>query len=149
MRILARERALDIISEENCQRVIDGIYICGLDYLMVKRFVIASIADDVFGFVGDYVPILDVRCDKYLMYYGIPKALFSDRFVIPGWRIAESGSSVIVHSCIEDDMEFFEVEEFVFLKVPLSMFGFGSVELYGDLVDLLKKKTLYMVRFLY
>jgi hypothetical protein len=46
-------------------------------------------------------------------------------------------------------MEFFEVEEFVFLKVPLSMFGFGSVELYGDLIDLLKKKTLYMARFLY
>jgi hypothetical protein len=148
MRFLARERALDILSEESCVSAGGGRYICGLDYLLVKRFVIATVADDVFGFVGD-VPVLDVGCEKYLMYYGVPRVLFDARFGVEGWRIVESQDSVVVYNCIDDIMEFYEVESFVFYKVPLSMFGFGSIDVYRDLIDLLRKKSLYMVRFLY
>ena len=148
MRFLARERVLDVLGEENCVRVLGDLFICGLDYLLVKRIVFASIVDDAYGFVGD-VPILPVSCDKYLLYYGVPKALFSDRFVVPGWRTAESHDSVIVYDCFDDVMEFFEVESFVFYKVPLSMFGFGLAELYSYLIDLLRKKSLYMLRFVY
>jgi len=148
MRFLAREPAVEILGEENCIRVLSDLYVCGLDYLLVKHIVIASIADDVFGFVGD-VPILPVSCDKYLLYYGVPRALFSDKFVVPGWRTVESRDSVIVYDCFDDVMEFFEVESFVFYKVPLSMFGFGLAELYSYLIDLLRKKSLYMLRFFY
>jgi hypothetical protein len=148
MRFLAREVALDILGEENCVSAGGGRYLCGLDYLMVKRFVLAEVADDVFGFVGD-VPILDVRCEKYLMYYGVPKVLFDVRFVVPGWKTVESHDSVVVYNCIEDAMEFLEVEVFLFNKVPLSIFGFGSVDMYGLLIDLLRKKSLYMLRFYY
>ena len=148
MRFLAREPAVEILGEENCIRVLSDLYVCGLDYLLVKRIVFVSIVDDVYGFVGD-VPILPVSCDKYLLYYGVPKALFSDRFVVPGWRTVESRDSVIVYDCFDDVMEFFEVEMFTFLKVPLSMFGFGLAELYGYLIDLLRKKSLYMLRFVY
>jgi hypothetical protein len=148
MRFLAREVALDILGEENCVSAGGGRYLCGLDYLLVKRFVLAEVADDVFGFVGD-VPILDVRCEKYLMYYGVPKVLFDVRFVVPGWKTVESHDSVVVYNCIEDAMEFLEVEVFLFNKVPLSIFGFGSVDMYGLLIDLLRKKSLYMLRFYY
>jgi hypothetical protein len=148
MRFLARERALDVLGEENCVSAGGGWYICGLDYLLVKRFVLADVAGDVFAFVGD-VPALDVRCENYLMYYGVPGVLFNERFVVPGWRRVESQDSVIVYECLDDVMEFFEVESFVFHKVPLSMFGFGSAELYGLLIGLLRAKGLYMVRYLY
>ncbi|MCR6669503.1 MAG: hypothetical protein NDF51_05845 [archaeon YNP-WB-040] len=147
MRFLAREPAVEILGEENCIRVLSDLYVCGLDYLLVKRIVFASIVDDAYGFVGD-VPILPT-CGKYLLYYGVPKALFSDRFVVPGWRTAESRDSVVVYDCFDDVMEFFEVEVFTFMKVPLSMFGFGLAELYGYLIDLLRKKSLYMLRFVY
>ena len=147
MRFLAREPAVEILGEENCIRVLSDLYVCGLDYLLVKRIVFASIVDDAYGFVGD-VPILPT-CGKYLLYYGVPKALFSDRFVVPGWRTAESRDSVVVYDCFDDVMEFFEVEVFTFMKVPLSMFGFGSVDLYSRLVDLLRGKSLYMLRFFY
>jgi hypothetical protein len=148
MRFLAREGALDILGEENCVSAGGGRYICGLDYLLVKRFVLAEVADDVFAFVGD-VPVIDVVCEKYLMYYGVPSVLFSDRFVVPGWRIVESRDSTVVYNCIDDVMEFFEVESFIFNKVPLSMFGFGLAELYSLLISLLKAKTLYMVHYFY
>jgi len=148
MRFLAKEEAVEILGEENCIRVLGNLYTCGLDYLLVKRFVLAEIADYVFGFVGD-VPVLDVKCEKYLMYYGVPKVLFDARFGVEGWGRAESQDSVIVYNCIEDAMEFFEVESFIFYKVPLSMFGFGLAELYGYLIDLLRKKSLYMLRFVY
>jgi hypothetical protein len=149
MRFLAREAALDVLGEENCVSAGGGRYICGIDYLMVKRFVIADVADNAFGFVGD-VPILgDVGCERYLMYYGVPGVLFNERFVVPGWKTVESQDSVVVYNCIDDIMEFYEVESFVFYKVPLSIFGFGLAELYVNLIDLLRKKSLYMVRFLY
>jgi len=148
MRILAKERVVDILGEENCIRVLGDLYICGLDYLLVKNIVIASVADDVFGFVGD-VPILKVECGKYLMYYGIPKAVFNEKFLVAGWRIVESHDSVIVYNCIDDVFDFYEIEAFIFNKVPLSMFGFGLAELYGYLIDLLRKKTLYMLRSFY
>ena len=149
MRFLARERAVDILGEENCIRILGDLYICGLDYLMVKRFVLADIADDVFGFVGNYVPVLDVQCDKYLMYYGIPKVLFDARFAVEGWMRAESQDSIIVYNCLDDVMEFFEIESFLFNKVPLSMFGFGFADLYGRLIDLLRAKGLYMLKYFY
>jgi len=148
MKFLARERAIDVLGEENCVSAGGGRYVCGLDYLLVKRFVLADVADDVFAFVGD-VPILDVECGKYLMYYGVPGLLFSERFAVPGWRKVESRDSVIVYECLDDVMEFFEVEAFVFHKVPLSMFGFGSAELYSLLIDLLRGKSLYMLRSFY
>jgi len=148
MRFLARERVVDILGEENCIRVLGDLYVCGLDYLLVKNIVIASVADDVFGFVGD-VPVLSIECGRYLMYYGVPKAVFSDRFVVPGWKVVESHDSIIVYDCIDDVFDFFEVESFVFYKVPLSMFGFGLAELYGYLIDLLRKKSLYMLRSFY
>jgi hypothetical protein len=144
MRFLAREGAIDILGEENCIRVLGDLYVCGLDYLLVKHIVIASIADDVFGFVGD-VPILSVECRR-LMYYGVPKVAFNTRFVVPGWKTVESQDSIIIYNCIDDVFEFFEAEAFVFNKVPLSMFGFGLAELYGYLIDLLRKKSLYMLR---
>jgi len=148
MKFLARERALDILGEENCVSAGGGRYICGLDYLLVKRFVLADVADDVFAFVGD-VPILDVECEKYLMYYGVPGILFNERFVVPGWRRVESQDSTIVYECLDDVMEFFEVESFIFHKVPLSMFGFGSAELYNLLINLLRGKSLYMLKYFY
>jgi hypothetical protein len=148
MRFLASEPVVEILGQENCIRVLGGLYVCGLDYLLVKRIVIASIADDVFGFVGD-VPILQVSCDKYLMYYGVPKAVFSGKFLIEGWKVVESHDSVIVYDCINDVMDFFEVESFVFYKVPLSMFWFGSIDLYSRLIDLLKAKGLYMLKYFY
>jgi hypothetical protein len=148
MRFLARERALDILGEENCIKVLGSLYVCGLDYLLVKRFVIATVADDVFGFVGD-VPILDVGCEKYLMYYGVPKVLFDARFVVEGWRRAESQDSVIVYNCIDDVMEFFEIELFIFNKVPINIFGFGSTDLYRSLIDLLRAKGLYTLKYFY
>jgi hypothetical protein len=147
MRFLARERAIDILGEENCIRVLGDLYVCGLDYLLVKNIVIASVADDVFGFVGD-VPVLSVECRR-LMYYGVPKAVFNEKFLIGGWRVVESQDSIIVYNCIDDVFEFFEVESFIFHKVPLSMFGFGSAELYTRLIDLSRKKTLYMLRSFY
>jgi hypothetical protein len=148
MRFLTREGALDILGEENCVLAGGEWYICGLDYLLVKRFVLAEIAGDVFGFVGD-VPVLNFECEKYLLYYGVPKVLFSDRFVVPGWKIVESRDSVIVYSCLDDVMEFFEVEAFIFYKVPLTMFGFGLAKLYNHLIDLLRAKSLYMLRYFY
>jgi hypothetical protein len=148
MRFLARERALDVLGEENCIKVLGDLYVCGFDYLLVKRFVLASIANDVFGFVGD-VPILNVGCEKYLLYYGVPKVVFSDRFIVPGWKIVESHDSIIVYNCIEDGMEFFEVEMFLFSKVPLNMFGFGSIDLYSRLIDLLRVKSLYTLKYFY
>jgi hypothetical protein len=110
--------------------------------------VLADIASDAFAFVGD-VPILGVECERYLMYYGVPGVLFSERFAVPGWRRVESQDSVIVYECLDDVMEFFEVEAFVFHKVPLSMFGFGSAELYSLLINLLRGKSLYMLRSFY
>jgi hypothetical protein len=148
MRFLARERAIDVLGEENCVSAGGGRYVCGLDYLLVKRFVLADVAGDVFAFVGD-VPTLDVECEKYLLYYGVPGVLFSERFVVPGWRTVESHDSIIVYNCLDDVMEFYEVESFIFHKVPLSMFGFGSAELYSSLIGLLRAKSLYMLRFLY
>jgi hypothetical protein len=148
MRLLVREAVVDILGEENCVSVGGGRYLCGLDYLLVKRFVLAEVADEVFGFVGD-VPVLDVKCERYLMYYGVPGVLFGDRFVVPGWKIVESHDSAIVYDCLDDVMEFLEVEAFVFNKVPLSIFGFGSMEMYGLLIDLLRKKSLYMAKFYY
>jgi len=148
MRLLVREAVVDILGEENCVSVGGGRYLCGLDYLLVKRFVLAEVADEVFGFVGD-VPVLDVKCERYLMYYGVPGVLFGDRFVVPGWKIVESHDSAIVYDCLDDVMEFLEVEAFVFNKVPLSMFGFGLAELYTDLIGLLKAKVLYMAKFYY
>jgi len=148
MRFLAREGAVDILGEENCIRVLGGLYVCGIDYLLVKRIVIASIANDAFGFVGD-VPILSVECERYLMYYGIPKAVFSERYLIEGWRRAESQDSIIIYNCIDDVAEFFEVESFVFYKVPLSMFGFGSIDLYNHLIDMLRAKGLYTLKYFY
>jgi hypothetical protein len=147
MRFLAKERAIDILGEENCIRVLGDLYICGLDYLLVKNIVIASVADDAFGFVGD-VPVLSVECEK-LMYYGVPKAVFNEKFLIGGWRVVESQDSVIVYNCIDDVFEFFEVESFIFHKVPLSMFGFGLAELYTRLIDLLRAKGLYMLKYFY
>jgi hypothetical protein len=148
MRFFAREKALDIIGEENCIRVLGNFYVCGLDYLLIKRYVIVEVADDVFGFVGD-VPILDVRCGKYVMYYGVPKVLFDARFAVEGWMRVESLDSIIVYGCIEDAMEFFEVEAFVFSKVPINMFGFGSIDLYSRLIDLLRAKSLYTLKYFY
>jgi hypothetical protein len=148
MRFLAKEPAVEILGEDNCVFAGASLYVCGLDYLLVKGITLASIADDVFGFVGD-VPVLNAGCNKYLMYYGIPKAVFNSRFVVSGWEIVESRDSVIVYNCIDDVFDFFEVEVFVFNKVPLSMFGFGSIELYSRLIDLSRKKTLYMLKNLY
>jgi len=148
MRFLAKEEAVEILGEENCIRVLGNLYTCGLDYLLVKRFVLAEIADYVFGFVGD-VPVLDVKCEKYLMYYGVPKVLFDAKFGVEGWGRAESQDSIIVYNCIEDAMEFFEVELFLFNKVPLSMFGFGSADLYSRLIDLLRAKGLYTLKYFY
>jgi hypothetical protein len=148
MRILAKERALDVLGEENCVKVLGDLYLCGLDYLLVKHVVIASIADDVFGFVGD-VPILPTSCERYLLYYGVPSVLFSNRFIVPGWKTVESQDSIIVYDCFDDVMEFYEVESFIFYKVPLSMFGFGLAELYGYLIGLLRRKSLYMLRYFY
>jgi hypothetical protein len=148
MRILAKPEALDIISEDYCIGL-GELYICGVDYLMVKGFVLGSIAGYVFGFVGDYVPILNVGCEKYLMYYGMPKVFDNPTFYIEGWRRAVADDSVVMYSCIGDVMEFYEVEEFIFRKVPLSMFGFGSFEMYKALVDVVKGKNLYMLRYFY
>ena len=148
MRFLARERAVDILGEENCVFAGGDLYVCGLDYLLVKGITLASIADDVFGFVGD-VPVLSMECGKYLMYYGVPKAVFNEKFLIGGWKVVESRDSVIVYSCIDDVFDFLEVEVFVFNKVPLSMFGFGLAELYSRLIDLSRKKSLYMLRSFY
>jgi hypothetical protein len=149
VRILARERALDILGDENCIKVLGDLYLCGLDYLLVKRFVLSEIAGDVFGFVGNGVPILGIECEKYLMYYGVPDVLYDARFGIEGWRRAESHNSVIVYNCIDDTMEFFEIEMFIFSRVPLNMFGFGSAELYDHLIGLLRRKSLYMLRYFY
>jgi hypothetical protein len=148
MRFLAREPAVEILGEENCIRVLGDLYVCGIDYLMVKRFVIASIVDDAFGFVGD-VPVLEVECGRYLMYYGIPKVAFSEKFLVEGWRRAESQDSIIVYNCLDNVFEFFEVESFIFNRVPLNMFGFGLAELYSRLIDLLKKKSLYVLKNFY
>jgi len=148
MRFLARGRVIDILGEENCVFAGADLYVCGLDYLLVKGITLAGIADDVFGFVGD-VPIVNANCGKYLLYYGIPKVVFNTRFVVPGWKTVESQDSIIVYNCIDDVFEFFEAEVFVFNKVPLSMFGFGSAELYSRLIDLSRKKTLYMLRSFY
>jgi hypothetical protein len=148
MRFLAREGAVDILGEENCIRVLGDLYVCGLDYLLVKGVTLAGIADDAFGFVGD-VPILSIECGRYLMYYGVPKVAFNTRFVVPDWKVVESRDLVIVYNCIDDVMDFFEVELFVFYKVPLSMFGFGLAELYTRLIDLLRAKSLYMLKYFY
>jgi len=148
MRFLTRERAVDILGEENCVFAGGDLYVCGLDYLLVKGITLASIADDVFGFVGD-VPVLNANCEKFLLYYGVPKAVFSEKFLIEGWKVVESRDSVIVYNCIDDVFDFFEVESFIFHKVPVSMFGFGSIDLYNRLIDLSKKKTLYMLRSFY
>jgi hypothetical protein len=148
MRFLARGRVLDVLGEENCVKVLGDLYVCGLDYLLVKRFVLAEVADDVFGFVGD-VPVLRIGCERYVMYYGVPKVLFEARFAVEGWGRAESQDSVIVYNCIEDVMEFFEIEVFLFSKVPLSMFGFGSADLYSRLIDLLRTKDLYVLKYFY
>jgi len=80
---------------------------------------------------------------------GVPRAVFSEKFLIGGWGRAESQNSVIVYNCVEDVMEFFEIESFIFYKVPLDMFGFGLAELYGRLISLLRAKSLYMIRFVY
>ena len=148
MRFLARERALEILGEDNCVFAGADLYVCGLDYLLVKGITLMSVANDVFGFVGD-VPVLSVECGRYLMYYGVPRILFSDRFVVPGWKVVESRDSIIVYNCIDDVFDFFEVESFVFHKVPVSMFGFGSAELYSRLIDMSRRKTLYMLRSFY
>ena len=148
MRFLARERAVEILGEENCVFAGADLYVCGLDYLLVKGITLADVAGDAFGFVGN-VPILKVECGKYLMYYGIPRVLFNERFVVPGWKVAESQDAIIVYNCIDDVGDFFEVESFIFHKVPVSMFGFGSAELYSRLIDLSRRKTLYMLRSFY
>jgi hypothetical protein len=148
VRFLAREDAVEILGEDNCVKVLGDLYVCGVDYLLVKRFVLAELADNVFGFVGD-IPVLSIECGKYIMYYGVPRILFSAVFAVEGWRRAESQDSVIVYSCIEDVMEFLEVEAFIFSKVPLSMFGFGSADLYSTLISMLRAKSLYMLRYFY
>lgn len=149
MRILAREAALETLGEENCVKVFGDMYLCGLDYLLVKRFVLAEIAGSVFGFVGDEVPVLNVRCEKFLMYYGVPRVMYSARYAVEGWRVAAADDTVVVYSCIDDIMDFLEVEAFVFMKVPIGGFGFGSFDLYTVLSALLRGKGLYMVRYFY
>jgi hypothetical protein len=149
MRVLARGGAIEILGEENCVKVFGDLYLCGLDYLLIKRFVIAGIADDVFGFVGDGVPVLGMRCERYLMYYGIPRVIYSARYVVEGWRVAAADDEVVVYNCIDDIMDFLEIEMFVFSKVPLGSFGFGSHELYTVLTALLRGKGLYMARYFY
>ncbi len=149
MRILARSEALDVVSEDYCTQVAGDLWLCGLDYMLVKGYVLGSIADYVFGFVGEYIPILNVGCGKHVMYYGVVKILARPEFFVEGWRRAEMLDLDIAYSCIEDVMEFYEVEEFVFRKVPVSVFGFGSWELYRILVSLLKGKSLYMLHYFY
>jgi hypothetical protein len=149
MRILAREAALETLGEENCVKVFGNMYLCGLDYLMVKRFVLAEIADSVFGFVGDEVPVLNVKCERYLMYYGVPKIMYSARHAVEGWRVAAADDVIVVYNCIDDIMDFLEVEVFVFSRVPLGVFGFGSFDLYTVLSAMLRGKGLYMVRYFY
>jgi hypothetical protein len=149
MRILAREEALDVISEDYCVLIGEGLYLCGLDYLLVKGYVLGSVADYVFGFVGDYVPVLNVQCEKYLMYYGMPKVLDHPTFYIEGWRRATTNDTVVIYSCVDDVMEFYEVESFVFHRVPLSMFGFGSWEVYRVLVGIMQSKNIYILKYFY
>jgi hypothetical protein len=122
------------------------LYICGIDYLMVKGYVIASIADHVFGFVGD-IPIINTQCGKYFMYYGVLKILMRPEFYIGGWRRGEAADMDIVYSCIDDVMEFYEAEEFIYRKVPVSIYGFGSWEMYRLLTSLARGKNLYILRY--
>jgi hypothetical protein len=148
MRILAKPVALGVISEDYCVQIGRELYICGLDYMLVKGYVMISIADYVFGFIGD-IPVLDIQCGKYLLYYGVLKTLFNAKHIIEGWRRAEAEDTIVVYNCIEDAMEFFEVEAFLFSKVPLNMFGFGSWEMYRLLMSLARSKNLYMLRYFY
>ena len=148
MRILAKERALEILGEENCVKIFGDLYLCGLDYLLVKRFVLAEIAPDVFAFTVD-VPVLRTRCNKFLMYYGIPKIMYSAKYLVEGWKVAAGNDTIIVYNCIDDVMDFLEIETFVFSKVPLDMFGFGLHDLYTVLTALIRGKGLYMLRYFY
>ncbi len=148
MRILAKPAALGVISEDYCVQIGRELYICGLDYMLVKGYVMISIADYVFGFIGD-IPVLNIQCGKYLLYYGVLKTLFNAKHIIEGWRRAEAEDTIIVYNCFEDAMDFFEVEAFLFSKVPLNVFGFGSWEMYRLLMSLARSKNLYMLRYFY
>jgi hypothetical protein len=149
MRILAKPEALDVISEDYCTQVGGGLYICGVDYLLVKGYVLGSIADYVFGFVGDSVPILNVECSRHIMYYGFPEIFDDPKLYVEGWRRGEADGVIIMYSCIEDVAEFYEVEEFIIRKVPISVFGFGSWEIYKILASMAKTKNIYMLRYYY
>jgi len=148
MIIIAGEDAVEIIGEERCARI-GGTYICGIDYMLVKGFTFSEIMDDAFGFVGREVPIVDVRCGRYLMYYGYPKILANVKIEIGGWRKIESGGTVFLYNCIEDDFEYLEAEEFVFRRVPLSNYGIGSFKMYSRLIDLSRTESLYILRYFY
>jgi len=148
MILIAGEDAVEIIGEEKCVRISD-VYICGIDYMMVKGFTLSKIMDDVFGIIGREVPLMNIRCNRYLMYYGYPKIFKNAKIEVEGWRIIESDDTVFLYNCIEDAFEFFEVEEFVFRKVPLSNYGVGSFEMYNRLIGLTRTESLYILRYFY
>ena len=148
MILIAGEDAVEIIGEEKCVRIGD-VYVCGIDYMLVKGFTFSKIMDDAFGFVGREVPIVDIKCGKYLMYYGYPKIFKNAKIEVEGWRRVESDNTVFLYNCIEDAFEFFEVEEFVFRKVPLSNYGIGSFVMYNRLIGLSRTESLYILRYFY
>ena len=148
MILIAGEDAVEIIGEEKCVRVSD-VYVCGIDYMLIKGFTFSKIMDDAFGFVGREVPIVDIKCGKYLMYYGYPKIFKNAKIEVEGWRRVESDNTVFLYNCIEDAFEFLEVEEFVFRKVPLSNYGVGSFEMYNRLIGLTRTESLYILRYFY
>jgi len=127
-----------------CFKVVGGLYVCGVDYMLVKGITLTYLADHAFAFVGN-IPVLDVDCGRWIMYYGTVEP----RFVVEGWRRAESQGMSIVYNCVDDAFEYFEVEEYVFRKVPITMYGFGSIKMYRRLIDLLSRESLYILRRLY
>jgi len=147
MILIAGEDAVEIIGEEKCVRIGD-VYVCGIDYMLVKGFTFSKIMDDAFGFVGREVPLVDIKCN-HLMYYGYPKIFKNAKIEVEGWRRVESDNTVFLYNCIEDAFEFLEVEEFVFRKVPLSNYGVGSMKLYERLIGLSRTESLYILRYFY
>ena len=142
------EDVVEIIGEEKCVRI-SNTYVCGIDYMLVKGFTFSKIMDDAFGFVGREIPIVDIKCSKYLMYYGYPKIMADAKIEVEGWRRIESDSTVFLYNCIEDAFEFFEIEEFIFRRVPLSSYGVGSTKMYDRLMGLSRTESLYMLRYFY
>jgi len=144
------EYARDMLPGAVCWPVYGDMVMCGMDYLMVKRHVsTVELSRNAFMFVGEVVPVIDdVGGGDRIMYVGFPQVISSEG-VPSGVKVVESRDAYFLYLVSDDDKLFLDFELWMVTRAPISAFGFGLVNLYRELIGLLREKRLYIPDYLY